>query len=126
MCAANSRTRRTSRAAGFRATAISCSASPRAREFRSTRASRASARAGGFAGLVTETRREHHHRGGDERAIVLPRRHLVERRDMRDGGFLGARAAPSETVGVEHRVDQAIWIVVGFGQRVARGAPPEL
>ena len=45
---------------------------------------------------------------------------------MREGGFLGARAAASEAVGVEQRVDKPIWIVIGFGQRLARGAAPEL
>ena len=45
---------------------------------------------------------------------------------MRDGGFLGACAAASEAVGVEQRVDKPIGIVVGLGQRLARGAPPEL
>src|SRR6185437_7164706 len=68
----------------------------------------------------------HYRRGSDYCAVTFGRRHLTERHDVRCDGFLGARAAASETVGIEQCVDQPIGIVVGFGQRLAHGAPPEL
>src|SRR6185437_8394360 len=125
-CAANSTTRRRSRAAGSRATAKSCSASPRAREFRSIPESRADARRNRVVRRIAEARRQHYRRRSDYCAVTFGRRDLIERHDVRRDGFLGARAAASETVGIEQSFDQGIGIVVGFGQRFARGAPPEL